>query len=539
MQYLPLPNGRVARREPDGRYALMPLRIKRYIGSGAWALVTPDEWPRPGRRLIQLKLTRQGANGIGDHATVLLGAEGLRRQYPDADVVIVSRREDCVPWAALWWPDVWYAAQDGHLEVESTAIAPLDTRPMGRHKTERWRCVADNCGTTLAIPPLRPLSATVVDAVREHAGAVVLFPEANSVERPWPIPAWRELERLLLAHDYPVVVAGGNADGPRSLRSPKVIGRSPAEVAALIRGASLVIGNDSGPAHLGGLIGTPTLALCGIVGGRRVFGAYPSVRWIDGPLPCTGCEWDDREFEEQHCKGMRCASLALITPAQVMDAVRDMVRPRQRRGDGLPTLEEFQALPATFDLDTVRRPGDEFPYWHTPTARRDTYAAKERVARLAQPKRILEIGVRAGYAAAAFLHACPDAVYVGIDKQNDPHISFGDYLDYARAMLARQYPQAAAEIRVADSQEAATWQAIAGPFDLIHIDGDHFGDGPSLDLQYAAQALAPGGCILVDDYMLVPDVRAAAERFLSERGWSSLFIPTPHGDLLMRKPLAT
>ena len=40
------------------------------------------------------------------------------------------------------------------------------------------------------------------------------------------------------------------------------------------------------------------------------------------------------------------------------------------------------------------------------------YRLKWAVARVLQPQRILEIGVRFGYSAAAFLNACPNATYL-------------------------------------------------------------------------------------------------------------------------------
>ena len=47
------------------------------------------------------------------------------------------------------------------------------------------------------------------------------------------------------------------------------------------------------------------------------------------------------------------------------------------------------------------------------------YRLKWAIARVLQPKRILEIGVRFGYSAAAFLDACPNATYFGIDVDSE------------------------------------------------------------------------------------------------------------------------
>ncbi len=52
---------------------------------------------------------------------------------------------------------------------------------------------------------------------------------------------------------------------------------------------------------------------------------------------------------------------------------------------------------------------DLFPEWV------DYYRMKWAIAKVLQPESILEVGVRFGYSARAFLEACPDAVYTGID----------------------------------------------------------------------------------------------------------------------------
>ena len=45
----------------------------------------------------------------------------------------------------------------------------------------------------------------------------------------------------------------------------------------------------------------------------------------------------------------------------------------------------------------------------------DIYKMKWAIAKLLRPASILEMGVRYGYSARAFLDACPDAHYLGID----------------------------------------------------------------------------------------------------------------------------
>ncbi len=78
-------------------------------------------------------------------------------------------------------------------------------------------------------------------------------------------------------------------------------------------------------------------------------------------------------------------------------------------------LQEYNKT--IFDFTEFANPHDPFNYlfgeW------RSYYRMKWAIAKVIQPKSILEIGVRYGYSAISFLSACPDAQYVGIDNDTD------------------------------------------------------------------------------------------------------------------------
>jgi len=60
------------------------------------------------------------------------------------------------------------------------------------------------------------------------------------------------------------------------------------------------------------------------------------------------------------------------------------------------------------------------------------YKTKWAIARVLQPASILEIGVRYGYSAAAFLNACPGATYLGIDLDSDTFGGVKGAIQWAR-----------------------------------------------------------------------------------------------------------
>ena len=129
--------------------------------------------------------------------------------------------------------------------------------------------------------------------------------------------------------------------------------------------------------------------------------------------------------------------------------------------------------------------GHLFPEWLA------YYRMKWAIARVLKPESILEIGVRFGYSALAFLNASPSAQYVGIDIDSPSFGGSPGALDWARKACS-QYQ---AKFILADSTEMERFPG--GPYDLIHVDGQQDGEGTLHDLILAS---AQASYILVDGY---------------------------------------
>jgi predicted O-methyltransferase YrrM len=158
------------------------------------------------------------------------------------------------------------------------------------------------------------------------------------------------------------------------------------------------------------------------------------------------------------------------------------------------------------------------------------YQVKYEIAKELNPKRILEIGVRAGYSAKSFLDACPDAEYVGVDAENGTHGGQdGPWLWWAKQLLADRN----ATFHMLDSQSVKNFDW--GTFDLIHVDGDHSEQGALHDMKLALACLAENGAILVDDYDYIPTVRAAVDRFVASQSVRHEYRKSLRGEILIRK----
>src|SRR5438552_1613977 len=119
---------------------------------------------------------------------------------------------------------------------------------------------------------LRSVSTRGIGTGRSHDGDVVVHPGSGSPEKCWPLERFIELIERLKRNRRDVRVLLGEAELERfsdvqikSLESIATV-RRPANYLELfneLRSAAELIANDSGPAHLGAIVGVPTLALFG------------------------------------------------------------------------------------------------------------------------------------------------------------------------------------------------------------------------------------------------------------------------------------
>lgn len=92
-----------------------------------------------------------------------------------------------------------------------------------------------------------------------------IHPFAAAADKTWPaerfVAVAAHLRREMRLE--PVFVAGPG-DDTAPFRDYRIVARAPlAEIKCLLKGASLFVGNDSGPAHIAAAFGTPVVALFG------------------------------------------------------------------------------------------------------------------------------------------------------------------------------------------------------------------------------------------------------------------------------------
>lgn len=113
------------------------------------------------------------------------------------------------------------------------------------------------------IPPARLLAAPPAETPRRPYA--VLHPLASSPEKTWPAERFLGIARRM-AEEWgleSVFIAGPGEDLSPFAPHRVVCGAPLGEVKTLLAGASLFLGNDSGPAHMAAALGLPVLVIFG------------------------------------------------------------------------------------------------------------------------------------------------------------------------------------------------------------------------------------------------------------------------------------
>ncbi|HRO58373.1 MAG TPA: glycosyltransferase family 9 protein [Burkholderiaceae bacterium] len=160
-----------------------------------------------------------------------------------------------------------------------------------------------------------PNAAALPDAERLAARYVVFHLGASSAVKRWPADRWRRLAQLVESLGYAPVWSGGPGEA-QFVRAVDPEGRYPdfagrldlGQVWHLFAGASAVVCPDTGVAHLGRLIGVPTVTLFG-PGNPLIHGA--GEYWADMPfvpvwIPEMPCRDQPTMFRREAAWIRRC-----------------------------------------------------------------------------------------------------------------------------------------------------------------------------------------------------------------------------------------
>jgi ADP-heptose:LPS heptosyltransferase len=166
----------------------------------------------------------------------------------------------------------------------------------GAHRYENWRVLGRQLGIELPakdqLAPPRPKP----DIILIHSGAA-------QPARMWPLERFQILAAQLRQDHYSVQVVCDPVQRPwwsshgEDVRVPTSL----AELMALLDGAGLFVGNDSGPGHLAAILGVPTFTLFGNQHPSLFAPLHPAAQWMEGsPCPYKPC-YDSCRFAKPEC----------------------------------------------------------------------------------------------------------------------------------------------------------------------------------------------------------------------------------------------
>ncbi len=287
--------------------------------------------PRP-RNILVVKL-----GALGDIILAMEAFQAIRRHHANDHITLLTRRQfvsltERMPWFDAVWPDPapkllqvpkWLALRKqlrgGNFsrvyDLQCNGRAGFYFRLLGPGRPE-WCGVARGCSHPRPdfggenLPVTERLLRLIEAAGVPRAGATDLawldgdisnynLPSRYALIVPgcapqhpykrWPAPHYAGLVAMLAARGIAAVAIGTAVDndaiGEIQALAPDLInlaGRTElGQVAALARGAAAVIGNDTGPVHVTGMVGAPTLVLMSrVTDPVRMLPRGPQVSWL-------------------------------------------------------------------------------------------------------------------------------------------------------------------------------------------------------------------------------------------------------------------
>jgi len=214
----------------------------------------------------------------------------------------------------------------------------------GVHAVERYLRLIEASGVAIdgprafLLPRWRAAEAWVEnfwrsEKIAPHETICVIHPAARWKNKRWPAERYAQLADWMLDRQVCRVVLIGGATQVKQIDEVKrQMRRAPIDLSggtnlqqltALLRRATLLVTNDSGPMHLSAAVNTPVVAVFGPTNPRET-GPYGSGHIvIEAEIDCSGCT-------RRSCrKGLAC--LKAVSVEEVSDAVESQLRRKESR----------------------------------------------------------------------------------------------------------------------------------------------------------------------------------------------------------------
>lgn len=232
----------------------------------------------------------QSAGGIGDGLQGLGATYGLKLQLVNTPIYYYVS-PTAMPFVSMFhgYDYLGVCPYSNRMSTGHTHVRQMNAGYKNASELPgRWERYAYNVGSWWGWvkPPL-----CEPDMIKEFStvkNLVILCPIATSEMRTWPIEHWLELERLLNARGMKTAVLHNvmTKDTLKFRQSLMMLGCNPLKIAGHMLASKLVISNDSGMAHLAGMLDVPLVVVGNIdwIDIDTIYGCYPKYVGVKGPI---------------------------------------------------------------------------------------------------------------------------------------------------------------------------------------------------------------------------------------------------------------
>ncbi|HEX6030034.1 MAG TPA: glycosyltransferase family 9 protein [Tepidiformaceae bacterium] len=234
-----------------------------------------------------------------DAGTDFAMIEALRERRFDGAAIFTAYSQSPLPAAMLCYladiPLRLAHCHDNPYQIHTDWVADPEPQDEIRHEVQRQIDLVTGVGARVGDPRLAlevpPSAAARVESLLAQHGLgrgeyVVIHPDSTAPSRRYPAALFAEVVRAIGRASLPIVVTGTREE--RELAGEVLSGADGStvnlagclafeELAAVIDGAPLLIGNNSGPVHIAAAVGTP--------GRRHLCTDEPATHTLGRPLP--------------------------------------------------------------------------------------------------------------------------------------------------------------------------------------------------------------------------------------------------------------
>lgn len=263
------------------------------------------------------------ADGLGDTICGIYAACGLANAGHEVEYYAKN---------LIWL----YGVSHPKLKLLSTDAQPFDANANYKQQlrsafhnvvNSRSGWYIQNISNAYGIPVCKPSRPNVVKPPRVMDGKyVVIAPFATHESRDWGYNHYRKLSIALKNHGIRVIPIGTKKQSARldtafyGLDLEKISDKQPEWITALVANATVVVGNDSGIVHLGGLYQVPTICILSHFSPQYLFMCGETIDGITPDMNCVKCHTLVDGGWDQNCN-FECSALQTINPEFVANMV--------------------------------------------------------------------------------------------------------------------------------------------------------------------------------------------------------------------------